>query len=114
MAFEWDPEKAAANLKKHGVSFEEAATAFRDPLSATGRDPGHSFGGIASSRSGYPAEGDFLWCRIPNEETSSALSARARRRRENGKSMKKVARVAAQRPHASTRPARKGRALAAG
>ncbi|MBP1776784.1 MAG: Ribonuclease toxin, BrnT, of type toxin-antitoxin system, partial [candidate division NC10 bacterium] len=37
MAFEWDSGKAAANLKKHGVSFEEAATAFRDPLSATGR-----------------------------------------------------------------------------
>jgi hypothetical protein len=44
MAFEWDSGKAAANLKKHGVSFEEAATAFRDPLSATGRDPDHSFG----------------------------------------------------------------------
>ena len=42
MRFEWDPEKAAENLAKHGVSFEEAATAFRDPLSATGSDPDHS------------------------------------------------------------------------
>ena len=43
MRFEWDPKKAAENLAKHGVSFEEAATAFRDPLSATGSDPDRSF-----------------------------------------------------------------------
>ena len=42
MQFEWDPVKAAENLAKHGVSFEEAATVFRDTLSATGRDPDHS------------------------------------------------------------------------
>lgn len=34
MQFEWDPKKAAANLKKHGVSFEEASTAFADELGA--------------------------------------------------------------------------------
>jgi len=34
--------KAAENLRKHAVSFEEAATVFRDTLSATGRDPDHS------------------------------------------------------------------------
>lgn len=44
MQFEWDPAKAAENLAKHGVSFEEAATAFRDTLSATGTDPDHSIG----------------------------------------------------------------------
>ena len=44
MRFEWDPEKASDNLSKHGVSFEEAATVFRDPLSATGTDPDHSVG----------------------------------------------------------------------
>ncbi len=42
MRFEWDPKKAAANLKKHGVSFKEAATAFGDPLSLTKFDPDHS------------------------------------------------------------------------
>ena len=36
--------KAAQNLAKHGVSFEEATTALRDRLSATGLDPDHSFG----------------------------------------------------------------------
>ena len=43
MRFGWDSDKAAENLAKHGVSFEEAATVFRDVLSATGTDPDHSF-----------------------------------------------------------------------
>jgi uncharacterized DUF497 family protein len=42
MNFEWESEKAAENLKRHGVSFEEAATAFGDPLSITIDDPDHS------------------------------------------------------------------------
>lgn len=42
MRFEWDSDKAAANLEKHGLSFEEASTAFGDPLSRTVRDPLHS------------------------------------------------------------------------
>lgn len=42
MRFEWDLEKARRNLQKHGVSFEEAATAFGDPLSITRFDPDHS------------------------------------------------------------------------
>ena len=44
MRFEWDPEKARSNLRKHKVSFEEAATALRDPMAATGCDPDHSLG----------------------------------------------------------------------
>ena len=42
MKFEWDPNKAARNLKKHGVSFHEAATVFGDSLSTTFPDPDHS------------------------------------------------------------------------
>jgi hypothetical protein len=42
MDFEWDAEKAAANLKKHSVSFGEAATVFGDDLSLTFADPDHS------------------------------------------------------------------------
>jgi hypothetical protein len=34
MRFAWDPRKAATNLRKHGVSFEEASTAFQDELGA--------------------------------------------------------------------------------
>lgn len=44
MRFELDPAKAAANLRKHGVSFEEASTVFYDPLAVTGPDPDHSRG----------------------------------------------------------------------
>jgi len=40
--FEWDRRKAVFNIKKHGVSFEEAATAFGNPLSVTIHDPKHS------------------------------------------------------------------------
>jgi uncharacterized protein len=42
--FEWDPAKAAKNLRKHGVSFVEAATVFGETLSVTAPDPDHSFG----------------------------------------------------------------------
>jgi len=42
LAFEWDKRKAKNNLKKHGVSFEEASTVFRDPLARTIDDPLHS------------------------------------------------------------------------
>ena len=42
MEFEWDQDKAESNLKKHGVSFEEASTVFGDPLSITIPDPDHS------------------------------------------------------------------------
>jgi uncharacterized DUF497 family protein len=44
LKFEWDPRKAAANLIKHRVSFEEAATVFGDPLGWIVNDPRHSFG----------------------------------------------------------------------
>jgi len=42
MEYEWDPEKAEANKRKHGVSFHEAATVFGDPLAITFSDPDHS------------------------------------------------------------------------
>jgi uncharacterized DUF497 family protein len=42
MHFEWDVAKARSNLRKHGVSFEEASSVFYDPLARTGADPDHS------------------------------------------------------------------------
>ena len=42
LGFERDENKAKSNLAKHGVSFEEASTVFRDPLSLTIPDPAHS------------------------------------------------------------------------
>ena len=42
MKFDWDPKKAEANFRKHGVSFDEAATVFLDPMAVSGADPDHS------------------------------------------------------------------------
>jgi uncharacterized DUF497 family protein len=42
LEFEWDARKAAKNLRKHGVSFDEATTVFRDKFSITFPDPEHS------------------------------------------------------------------------
>jgi uncharacterized DUF497 family protein len=42
--FEWDSDKAASNLAKHGVSFVEASTVFGDSLATTIADPDHSVG----------------------------------------------------------------------
>ena len=42
MKFEWNPEKAESNLRKHGVSFEEALTVFKDTLALIFDDEEHS------------------------------------------------------------------------
>jgi hypothetical protein len=41
LRFEWDLEKAASNLEKHGISFDEASSIFGDALSMTRADPRH-------------------------------------------------------------------------
>ena len=60
MRFEWDPRKAAANLRKHGISFEEATTALRDDLALTGRDPDHSTGEARYITFGVSSRGRLL------------------------------------------------------
>jgi uncharacterized DUF497 family protein len=60
MRFEWDPRKAEANLRKHGVSFAEATTALRDDLSLTGHDPDHSLEEDRLVTFGVSAEGRLL------------------------------------------------------
>ena len=42
MVYEWNAEKAKANIRNHGISFDEAATVFLDPLALTFPDPHHS------------------------------------------------------------------------
>ena len=42
LVFEWDEKKAKSNKKKHGITFEEASTAFADDLSITIEDPLHN------------------------------------------------------------------------
>lgn len=44
MEFEWNPDKADINLRKHSISFHEATTVFDDSLSVTFPDPDHSIG----------------------------------------------------------------------
>jgi uncharacterized protein len=44
MMFDWDPDKAASNLTKHGVSFDEAKTVFDNPLAVIFDDVAHSMG----------------------------------------------------------------------
>lgn len=44
MTFDWDDAKAAANERKHGVTFDEAASVFLDSLAVSGPDPDHSTG----------------------------------------------------------------------
>jgi uncharacterized DUF497 family protein len=58
--FEWDSRKAAQNRARHGVSFEEAATVFRDPLSALGADPDHSLDEERFVTFGVSASGRYL------------------------------------------------------
>lgn len=63
MDFEWDEAKAEANLRKHGVSFAEAATVFGDPLAVTFFDPDHS-----------DQEGRFLTIGMSQEDRVVILS----------------------------------------
>jgi uncharacterized DUF497 family protein len=60
MIFEWDPSKATANLRTHGVRFEEAVTAFADAMSLTIGDPDHSNHEIRLILLGYSAALDRL------------------------------------------------------
>jgi uncharacterized DUF497 family protein len=42
MRFEWDPAKAVSNIRKHGISFDEAVTVFKDPLAFIFDDTAYS------------------------------------------------------------------------
>jgi uncharacterized DUF497 family protein len=60
MEFDWDPRKAASNLRRHNVSFGEAATVFSDPLSTTVPDPDHSLNEDRSITVGLSHRGRLL------------------------------------------------------
>jgi uncharacterized DUF497 family protein len=60
LAFEWDPRKAALNLAKHAVSFDEAVTAFGDPLARIIDDPAHSMSEQRSILLGQSVRGRLL------------------------------------------------------
>ena len=60
MDFEWDSAKAAANFKKHGVSFEEAVSALKDDLAATARDLEHALTELRFITFGISVHGRLL------------------------------------------------------
>ena len=83
MKFEWDTRKAALNLAKHGVSFEEATTAFRDTLSATAPDPDHSVGERRFVTFGLSSKGRLLVVsHTERGETIRIISARCTTKQE--------------------------------
>lgn len=83
MIFDWHLEKAAANLRKHGISFHEAATVFGDPLSTTFPDPDHSICERRYITMGMSAAGRVLVIAHADEgETVRIISARRATRRE--------------------------------
>ncbi len=88
MQFEWDPQKARLNYRKHGVSFEEAVTVFYDPLSATFEDAGHSVGEQRLIAVGFSSRNRLLLYRIRKEGKLCASSARGLQPRTKGESMK--------------------------
>jgi len=81
--FEWDPAKAAANLQKHRVSFEEAVTAFQDPLARLHADPEHSSSENREIFVGHSESGRLLLVAFTEREGRiRVISARAATRRE--------------------------------
>jgi hypothetical protein len=82
--FEWDPAKAAANLKKHGVSFEEAVTVFQDPLAKIHADPDHSEDELRQILIGHSAQNRVLLVSFTDRRDRIRLiSAREATRREH-------------------------------
>jgi len=86
--FSWDARKALGNLKKHAVSFEEAATVFSDPEGLDWDDFEHSLSERRSTRIGFSISGRILFVvytirRLKNEnETIRIISARQATRKE--------------------------------
>jgi len=81
--FEWDAEKAASNLRKHGVSFDEAVTAFSDRLSILLADPDHSVGEERYLVMGLSTRGRLLVVAfVERPPRTTIISARLANRRE--------------------------------
>jgi uncharacterized protein len=81
--FIWNPEKAAFNERKHGVSFREASTALRDTLAVTGPDPDHSRGEDRFVTFGLSSDGTLLVVSHTEEgDLVRIISARPATRRE--------------------------------
>lgn len=83
MEFEWDPDRAARNLAKHGVAFAEAGTVFGDPLAITFFDPAHSDDEVRYLTFGHSTEGRLLVVSHTDRgNRNRIISARVATRRE--------------------------------
>jgi uncharacterized DUF497 family protein len=83
MRFIWDDRKAARNLKKHGVAFEEASTALGDDHAVTGADPDHSMGESRWITFGVSDRGRLLVvCHTDEGDIIRLISARPATRSE--------------------------------
>jgi len=83
MEFERDTDKAARNRDKHGVSFEEAATVFGDPLAITYDDPDHSDVEDRYLTFGHSSQGILLVVsHTDRDERTRIISARRASRKE--------------------------------
>ena len=95
LEFEWDPAKAAENSRQHGVTFEEAATVFGDPLARIFDDPEHSLDEAREIIVGYSERHRLLLVsfteREPRVRIISARSATRGERQRHEQSVKKAA-----------------------
>ena len=78
LEFEWEPDKAAKNLRKHKVSFQEAATVFADETSATVYNPDHSDEEDRFLTIGYSNRRRLLIVSHTERDNGFGLSVRAR------------------------------------
>jgi uncharacterized DUF497 family protein len=83
MEFDWDAPKAATNLKKHGVSFEEAKTVFANPLAVIFGDEAHSINERREIIIGYSRQNRLLLVSFTERSnTIRIISARSATRKE--------------------------------
>jgi len=83
VTYEWDPAKAQANVKKHRVTFEEAASVFLDPSALTFWDPDHSEEEDRELTIGRSAQQRLLFvAHAPRDSRVRIISARKATRKE--------------------------------
>lgn len=83
MEFEWDAKKAALNLAKHGISFDEAATVFGDPLATSILDPDRTATELRFVTIGLSSDHRLLVvCHTDRGDRTRLISARESNRHE--------------------------------
>ncbi len=83
MKYAWNPAKAASNARRHGITFPEAATVFRDSLAMSYPDPDHSHGEERFITIGLSTRGRVLFVAHADiDDRIRIISARRATRRE--------------------------------